>query len=201
MLGILLACVAAVGMILAVGHPGTALHALDAFVEALKIAGNVSEACELSGAARTTVYRHRESDPDFAKAWDEACDIAWDRLEREAYRRAAEGWDEPVYQGGKLVGHVRKFSDRMLEITLRAKRAREYRESKETTVHVDNRSVVIQPGLDAVAGLMRDPAKREVLRAVLREVAAPEALPAQVVDVKPETNGKSNGHQNGNGRE
>lgn len=113
------------------GHPETALRAPEAgpFLEALKIAGNVTEACTLAGVGRATVYRWRDEDPAFKADWEAACDFAWDGLEREAYRRAREGWEEPVYQGGELVGHVRKFSDTMLVTMLKAKRAKEFRDN------------------------------------------------------------------------
>jgi hypothetical protein len=44
-----------------------------------------------------------------------------DALEREAWRRAVEGFDEPVHYQGEVVGYVKKYSDRMLELLLKAK--------------------------------------------------------------------------------
>src|SRR5262249_4954507 len=49
----------------------------------------------------------------------------------EMRRRALVGWDEPVYQGGKLVGHIRKFSDTLLIFALKAERPEKYRERYE----------------------------------------------------------------------
>lgn len=100
------------------------------------MAGNVSEACRAAQVARQTAYNWREADKGFAAAWDAACDVAWDRAEREAYRRAVEGWDEPVYQGGVQVGVVRRYSDTMLQATLKAKRAKEWRESMKHDVEL-----------------------------------------------------------------
>lgn len=37
-----------------------------------------------------------------------------DRVRSELLRRGVDGWDEPVYQGGKKVGTVRKHSDACL---------------------------------------------------------------------------------------
>lgn len=50
-------------------------------------------------------------------------------LEQEAYRRAVEGVEEPVYQGGELVGTVRRYSDKLLEFLLRGRRPQVYREN------------------------------------------------------------------------
>jgi hypothetical protein len=40
-------------------------------------------------------------------------------LETEMRRRALVGWDEPVFHAGKVVGHVRKFSDALLIFALK----------------------------------------------------------------------------------
>lgn len=65
----------------------------------------------------------RGSDPEFAAAWEEAVDTARADIEHEIYRRAQEGYEEPVY-GGKyketVVGTVRRYSDRLLELRARA---------------------------------------------------------------------------------
>ena len=77
-------------------------------------------------------------DPDFALAWDEAVNIAADALEREAWRRAVEGFEEPVHYRGEVVGYVKKYSDRMLELLLKAHRPEKYRESG-ANVLINNR--------------------------------------------------------------
>lgn len=54
------------------------------------------------------------ADPEFARGESEAMGVAKDMIEDEIKRRAIEGVEEPVYQGGKLVGHVRHYSDTLL---------------------------------------------------------------------------------------
>lgn len=75
---------------------------------------NVSEACKAAGVGRTTHYRWLGEDEAYEKAFFEAKDAAIHVLEEEALRRAIDGWDEPVYQGGELVGTKRKYSDTLL---------------------------------------------------------------------------------------
>ena len=44
-------------------------------------------------------------------------------MEHEIFRRAQEGWDEPVYGGRyrqEVVGSVRRYSDRLLELRAKA---------------------------------------------------------------------------------
>ena len=62
-----------------------------AFLAALGLNGNVSEAARLAGITRPHAYHVRGERPDFAADWDTALDIAADVLEREAWRRAVEG--------------------------------------------------------------------------------------------------------------
>lgn len=76
-----------------------------------------------AAGAMTTFKDARERDPEFAAAWEEALDFARAEIEHEIYRRSTEGYEEPVF-GGKyretVVGTVRKYSDRLLELRARA---------------------------------------------------------------------------------
>jgi hypothetical protein len=62
------------------------------FLEALADTGSVSTAVSVAGTSRTRVYELRKSDPTFASAWQEAEEIAADRLEDEARRRPWRGY-------------------------------------------------------------------------------------------------------------
>ena len=64
-------------------------------------------------------YKERDADPEFAKAWDEALDIARYTVEAELHRRGVEGYDRPVYQGGKEVGSIKEYSDALLLARIR----------------------------------------------------------------------------------
>ncbi len=99
------------------------------FLEALADTGSVSTAAAVAGTSRTRVYELRRADPTFASAWQEAEDIAADRLEDEARRRALEGVPELLVSAGKLVRDdqgqpitVRRYSDNLLLALLRAHR-------------------------------------------------------------------------------
>ena len=90
-------------------HSGTPVRALAqswraAFLAALRDTGVVRDACAAASVGRTTAYRVRNSDPEFAAAWDEALEDAADLLEIEAIRRARTGVREPVIYQGKLCG-------------------------------------------------------------------------------------------------
>jgi hypothetical protein len=99
------------------------------FLKALADTGSVTTAVAVAGTSRTRVYELRKKDTGFAAAWDEAEDIATDRLEDEARRRAIEGIAEPLVSAGKLVRGddgqpitVRRYSDNLLLALLKARR-------------------------------------------------------------------------------
>lgn len=100
-----------------------------AFLAALRLTGNVSEAARSADMERRSVYNARESDPAFAAAWDDALDEAADALEAEARRRAVDGIEEAVYHQGVPCGTVRKYSDSLLTLLLKAHKPAKYREN------------------------------------------------------------------------
>ncbi len=103
------------------------------FLTKLAETGNVSTSCRAAKIERSTAYRLRWSDETFKTAWDEALDIATGLLEDEAWRRAEQGWLEPVFQKGDKVGEVRKFSDTLLIFLLKAHNPKKYRENIDVT--------------------------------------------------------------------
>jgi hypothetical protein len=99
------------------------------FLKVLADTGNVTTAVAAAGISRTRAYERRKTDPAFAAAWDQAEDIATDRLEDEARRRAIEGVAEPLVSAGKLVRGddgqpitVRRYSDNLLLALIKARR-------------------------------------------------------------------------------
>lgn len=70
------------------------------FLEALRRTGVVAQAARAAGASYTAVYALRNSDADFAAAWDDALEESYDALEAELLDRAVNGVPEPLtYQG------------------------------------------------------------------------------------------------------
>jgi len=62
-----------------------------------------------------------------------------DSLRAEAQQRAVVGWLEPVYQGGKRVGQIRRKSEQLLLAMLRAN-CKEYRERVDLSVTIRDRA-------------------------------------------------------------
>jgi hypothetical protein len=91
-----------------------------------------------------TVYAWRQHDPEFAKAWDDAYAAGGDAIEEEARRRAMDGWDEAVFQGGEQVGVVHRYSDRLLERLLKGRKPQIYGDLVSITNQIQTEPVEIR---------------------------------------------------------
>ena len=85
-----------------------------AFLAALEQTGSVTQAAEAAKISRFSVYKYKREDPNFARQWDEALDMAADTLEDEARKRAFAG------------------SDNLLMFLLKGIRPQKWRESRAT---------------------------------------------------------------------
>ena len=116
------------------------------FLQTLAVTGNVTASCAAAGWARKTSYHHKEVDPEFRALWEEALEVSIDLLETQARSLAVNGVDEPVYQNGVLVGHKRRYSEKMLEILLKAHRPEKYRDNMKIEADVKG-GVLVVPGI------------------------------------------------------
>lgn len=98
------------------------------FLTILSQTCNVTKAAQALGIARRTAYDHRESDPEFLTAWDNAIEEAVDLLEQEAQRRAFNGTQRPVFHQGAQCGVIQEYSDTLAIFLLKAHRPKKYRE-------------------------------------------------------------------------
>lgn len=97
-----------------------------AFLEALAKGETVSAALKLAAWGRTEAYKHRKTDPKFAKAWADAEDEGTDLLIREARRRALQGVDKTIFYKGTPIGTETTYSDTLLIFLLKSRRPFEY---------------------------------------------------------------------------
>ncbi len=85
-----------------------------AFLTSYAEHANILLSAQKAGIARQTVYAWLEHDEAFSCAFNQAKEDAKDVIRGEIYRRAIEGWDEPVWGPNALKGVVRKYSDTLL---------------------------------------------------------------------------------------
>lgn len=112
-----------------------------AFLQAFKVNGNVSEAARVAGIRRETVYRWLDSNAEFKAAFDEAEQEAVDQVERVAHELATGVHAKPVVSAGKLVTHEPIYSERMIELILKARRPDRYKDKREVEHSGEIRSV------------------------------------------------------------
>ncbi len=118
-----------------------------AFLMTIRATGNVSRSCAAAGISRKTAYRWKANDEGakedegdgFSERWEEAVNAYVDELEREVDRRAFTGDDVPViYQGEAMTGSdgnaltLKRYSDALASLRLKALRPDKYRERAET---------------------------------------------------------------------
>jgi hypothetical protein len=96
------------------------------FLVSLRRGDSVLTACALVGISNRTAYRHRERDPDFARAWALARRMHRMPLELAAFERGVTGIEEPVYRYGKLSHTRRRLSDAALMKLLAAEQPDKY---------------------------------------------------------------------------
>lgn len=137
--------------------------------------------------SKTAANNRRHRDEKFARAWDAALEAATDVLEKEAVRRAVQGVDEPVYQGGKQVGSITRYSDTLLIFLLKANRDKFRQANMPPLVGTQNNLTINSyTVVEDTKAANVDPQEFEL--PILDPLAR---LQAQ--------NGNGNGHANGNG--
>lgn len=90
-----------------------------------------------AGVNNHTVYQWRETDDTFVMRENDLRTQLADRLEGEAIRRGAVGWDRPIYQRGELCGYERVYSDMLLKLMLSALRPEKFRERVDVSGSVE----------------------------------------------------------------
>lgn len=103
------------------------------FVAALRETGYVKRALQMAALPKATAYIWRDEDEGFRARWNVALTEGCDALEDEAVRRGFEGTLEPVFQGGKKVGEIRKYSDTLLMFILTGRRPERFKHRHEHT--------------------------------------------------------------------
>lgn len=81
------------------------------FLKGFAEGGTISAACEVANIARSTAYRERQANEDFALAWHDLEEALTDKLERKAVSLAMNG------------------EVRLIEFLLKARRPDKYRDN------------------------------------------------------------------------
>lgn len=104
-----------------------------AYIVGLRALGLEAKAARALGITMASVRKEIDTDPDFAEQVQESLDLAADRFEEEAIRRAVEGTEKGVYFQGSLVDTETVYSDTLLVKVLQARRPDKYGNKTELT--------------------------------------------------------------------
>lgn len=136
---------------------------LEVFLAELRRVPFIVHAARRIGVSRHVMLAHRKIDPAFAELWDNAVAEGVERMEVEAHRRAILGVDEPLvhqghitYQrdhtqprdlvtklhpykldkeGERIPVTVKKYSDSLTALLLKAHARDKYRENVDVTTY------------------------------------------------------------------
>ena len=104
----------------------------------IECGGNIGRAAAKSNITRQTHYNWLKEDDRYAAVYEnDVKPQAVSALEDEALRRAM-GYEEDVYFQGKKTGTVTKYSDRLMELLLKANNPEKYRERAEIKTSSDD---------------------------------------------------------------
>lgn len=106
-------------------------------IAALRLKGNLSLACRAASVSLNTVKKYREQSPIFDELCEQALTYNDDLVEGRAYQLGVEGYFEPVYQGGVLVGKRHVISERLLEVMLKARKPKVFAPDKSMKLEVN----------------------------------------------------------------
>lgn len=125
--------------------------------------GIIAHACISQGVSYRQFGDLCKAFPALQALKDEAKDLYRDKVSRAVHNRAIDGWLEPVFYKGELIGYIRKFSDRMLE--LQAKRyIPEYRDKAAVDLSVAGGVLVVNSGdiIDKEKWLVEQRKRRQI---------------------------------------
>jgi len=106
----------------------------EAVLSAFEECGHISNSCKEANVPRRTFYNWIGKDKKFKKAFEAARVVATGLLVDEAWRRAKDGVPKGIYYKGDLVGHELEYSDRLLELLLKANDPKTYKDRVSTEV-------------------------------------------------------------------
>ncbi len=139
----------------------------DLFIEAYLECGIIRDACLAVTVGGKALSRNRPGEwardnPEFRERYIAAREEVNDKIEKEIYRRAVLGWDEPVYQGGKQVGAIHKYDSTLLIFLAKANMPDKYRDKFEgvNLGGVLNLAIAGDGVIRAIAGLSEEELER-----------------------------------------
>lgn len=102
-----------------------------AFLRAYANRGIVRDGCIAADMSRGAYMRQRETYEEFNVACKAAEEMAADRLEAEAHRRAFDGFEKPVIYQGEITDTYKEYSDSLMGMLMKGYKKDKYKERSE----------------------------------------------------------------------
>lgn len=116
------------------------------FCALLACLGRESSAARAVGLSPMVISAAKKQLPSFQEAAQEAYSEFCDRLHSEAFRRAVDGWNEPVFYQGAVVGYIKRKSDRILELMLKAHMPEKFGDKVDVNANVTGGVLLVPAG-------------------------------------------------------
>ena len=113
------------------------------FLAAYAKTGIVAKAAQAAGISRQTYYDWYDTDDEFREAAKEAKQAATDAMEHEAWRRAVQGVEKPYFYQGRVVGHIREYSDNLLMFLLKSRDPDRFKDHVSAEVRGEGLTIII----------------------------------------------------------
>jgi hypothetical protein len=119
-------------------HPDSPVSVKESIIDKLAEGKFISDICMELSVPMTLVRQWLQKDELFATAYNDAVSIQTDLLEKEAIRRARDGYQEPVVSKGEVVYDadgeplmVTRYSDSLMMGLLKGRRPDVYGDKRE----------------------------------------------------------------------
>lgn len=125
----------------------------ESFLSLIREGFTNKDAAAACGCGTKYFKRHRDADPEFEKAYQEAREDGNDVIRAEIKRRAIDGVAEPVYHDGRVVGHKQKYSDNLLIHLSKARMPEEFGDKIQQT-HTHKLEGASEALVDKIASML-----------------------------------------------
>ncbi len=115
------------------------INAQTKFLQCIAATGSLAYSLREVGVSRNSLNKALNEDTEFSCLYEEALFYASDMLELEARRRAVDGVEKGVYYQGELVDYEKQYSDRLLDVLLKANKANKF--ANRTDLRIQNNDI------------------------------------------------------------
>lgn len=104
-------------------------------LDKIRSGDQIVDIADAVGVTRQALYKAKLVDEEFGNEWEEAAEIGQliqlSECEKELDFRGRVGWIEPKFYEGRVCGFVKKYSDSLLQLRLKALAPEKYKDRQQ----------------------------------------------------------------------